>query len=494
MSAHLDLAPCPTCWCSMIRSIYTGPTPAARLYDQSRLARLSGRDGRVVWDVLLVEHTGGMSHAMGWAHVLADLDGDGGREIVLQLNRSSASGPTPFELRVISLATGETRWSHPLNPGPAASPAFVVGDLDGDGRSEVIVAEQTLVDGQSATEVTALDGLTGGASAGPGAVVKLAKCLIRTRHFDLPGLMEAAGGTSALASALRRTGAASRSSTRRAGVESGATWNRSICPALTTADLDGDGRDELLFHDARPAVCAPGRPERTLVAADPRSRFARFSRRAGRPATVVLSPSLGIDGATGRPLWSIGQARSILRANDAKSLPRSLTGPDGTTVCHAAMPASAQGRDEPARGTPAKPSRAHDDPRWQRPLPWVGMVEPYADPLVQLAMGATLANLCIPLAILWLATRRRFWSVRLLLALPAVVAVLLVGFSALNSLVPDNRQPTEQPLWSVLVGITMFSMGGLPIVVYATAFGSALVRRRGVRWGFSSRAPCSRPF
>jgi hypothetical protein len=66
---------------------------------------------------------------------------------------------------------------------------------------------------------------------------------------------------------------------------------------------------------------------------------------------------------------------------------------------------------------------------------------------------------------------------RLLLALPAVVAVLLVGFSAVNSLVPDRRRTTEQPLW-IVVAITMISMTGLPIVVYTTAFGSALIRRR----------------
>ena len=132
----------------------------------------------------------------------------------------------------------------------------------------------------------------------------------------------------------------------------------------------------------------------------------------------------------------------------------------------------------------AKPAAFRDDPRWQRPLPWVGPVEPYANPLVQLAMGATLINVCIPLAILWLATRRRFWSVRLLLALPAVVAILLTGCSFLISLIPDRPQPTEPPWWGVLLGVAMLSMSGLPIVVYVAALGSALVRRRWWRMGF----------
>jgi hypothetical protein len=39
-------------------------------------------------------------------------------------------------------------------------------------------------------------------------------------------------------------------------------------------------------------------------------------------------------------------------------------------------------------------------------------------------------------------------------------------------------------LWLVLVAITMFSMIGLPIVVYTVALGSALVRRRRRKIGF----------
>ena len=41
------------------------------------------------------------------------------------------------------------------------SPAFAVGDLDGDGRPEVVVSEQPIVQGVPVTEVTALDGQSG---------------------------------------------------------------------------------------------------------------------------------------------------------------------------------------------------------------------------------------------------------------------------------------------------------------------------------------------
>ena len=70
-----------------------------------------------------------------FVHEFADLDGDGSLEMVLLLNGKAAAGTAPFELRVLSLATGDTRWSHPLNPGAVGSPTFVVGDLDGDRTS-----------------------------------------------------------------------------------------------------------------------------------------------------------------------------------------------------------------------------------------------------------------------------------------------------------------------------------------------------------------------
>jgi hypothetical protein len=246
---------------------------------------------------------------------------------------------------------------------------------------------------------------------------------------------------------------------------------------LIAADLDGDGRDELLFHDAaRHCAC---RGDLTALWSFRNRDSVRevIPATPGRPATVVLNPSLGVDGATGRPIWSIGPARSILRATDGKSSARALTGPDGTTVCRVAMPNLAEGRYQSARGTPAKPDALHDDPRWQRPLPWVGPVEPYANPLVQLAMGATLINACIPFAILWLATRRRFWSVRLLLVLPAAVAIALTGSMTAISLIPGQPSPGAG-IGSWVVLVAMLSMSGLPIVVYTAALASALARRR----------------
>ncbi len=198
---------------------------------------------------------------------------------------------------------------------------------------------------------------------------------------------------------------------------------------------------------------------------------------------MVINPSLGFDGATGRPMWTLGPARAILKTSDGSNLARALAGPDGTTICRVAMPTSADGRYRMAPGVTAQPPTLDDDPRRERRLPWVRPNPIYEDPLIQAAMGAALVNVCIPVMLLWLATRRRFWSVRLLIALPVVVAVSMAGSSTLISLVPDSWQPPPTPWWGFIYGMALLSMSGLPVVTYTVAFVLALVHRRWKKIG-----------
>jgi len=66
---------------------------------------------------------------------ISDLDGDGRQEI-LRVEPSTADG-APAQLTVFNL-DGTVRWSRPLDPGEPVSDVPVVGDLDGDGRPDIV--------------------------------------------------------------------------------------------------------------------------------------------------------------------------------------------------------------------------------------------------------------------------------------------------------------------------------------------------------------------
>ena len=71
---------------------------------------------------------------------------------------------------------------------------------------------------------------------------------------------------------------------------------------------------------------------------------------------------------------------------------------------------------------------------------------------------------------------------RLLLALPVVVAILLTGDSAISSLILDRPQMALPPGWGVLFGVVVVPLVGIPIVAYTTAFVLSLVRVRWLKW------------
>ena len=224
------------------------------LNTHSRLARLSGRDGRVVWDVLLTDHKGGMGMGRGFVHEFADLDGDGSLEMVLWLKSNAASGATPFEFRVLTLATGETRWSHELDPGAVGAATFVGGDLDGDGSAEVVMCEQPLVLAEPVTELTALDGASGRARW-ICAVPPFAKYLTRSQSCAWP-IFEGHGRCEVCVSFAvtrdrRRVDILDSNGHSRVGRD----LNSADLLTLTNVDLDGNGREELLVHSA--AGCVP---------------------------------------------------------------------------------------------------------------------------------------------------------------------------------------------------------------------------------------------
>ncbi len=137
--------------------------PSSRAY-QVRLVRLSGRDGRVVWDAPLSERLGvqGNFTSLGKGPLeFADLNGDGHLDVVLAIPmKARANGTIAFGLRAVSLADGKPLWAHPIRRSHGGA-IFAVGDLDSDGRSEVVVGDSPPEGIKAGIEVATLAGRDG---------------------------------------------------------------------------------------------------------------------------------------------------------------------------------------------------------------------------------------------------------------------------------------------------------------------------------------------
>jgi hypothetical protein len=73
-------------------------------------------------------------------------------------------------------------------------------------------------------------------------------------------------------------------------------------PTLRSVDLDGDGRDELRFHEGGSLRACRGDFKEQWSSPTCETIREIMPASPGRPATVVLNPSVGLDGATGRPI------------------------------------------------------------------------------------------------------------------------------------------------------------------------------------------------
>ena len=112
---------------------------------------------------------------------------------------------------------------------------------------------------------------------------------------------------------------------------------------------------------------------------------------------------------------------------------------------------------------------------WTRPLPWASWLGDALGPLsLSAAVGLAVVNVIVPLAIICLAGRRRLWSMRTMIALPAAVAVPLTMYQAVVPLLserPDTMISSPRHLF-ILVTLA----GALPVISLALLGWSAIRR------------------
>ena len=115
---------------------------------------------------------------------------------------------------------------------------------------------------------------------------------------------------------------------------------------------------------------------------------------------------------------------------------------------------------------PASPATTRDG---RDRSPGRGNADGLLPPQFLLALGGlALINVVVPLLILKLATRRRVWSVRMLLALPAVVAIPMTAFLTFVSATPSMAGASAG---QAIAGFGRATLGGMPIVVYVALVG-----------------------
>lgn len=251
-------------------------------------AVLSGRTGEQLW-------TPQLPRAPYWT-VGAQLDGQGGRDVVMVVEPVRAIGQDPPRAEEVFAYRGDGTLLWAVRP-PVPAGSVAAADLTGDGRDEVLVGD---VEGG----VSALDGATGRllwrTVVGQGAIRALT-----VGDADRDGRPEVYAGAGVYPEivALGPDGA------RRWTVEAADQVSR-----LELADLDGDGADELVATQSQPQDQRYG----GLRVVDPRRGTTRWSVDTGAGVLDLAPVRSG--------------SRTLLAAGTTDGLLRILDGPTGNTV------------------------------------------------------------------------------------------------------------------------------------------------------------------
>jgi hypothetical protein len=463
------------------------PTPPpANAPIEDHLARLSGRTGRILWDVPLAARPTPFGAFNGNIppSIFEDLDGDGGLDALL-LVLSTAGAPNPgFDAKAVSLRDGRVLWSQYV---PVANsmwtPRVMTFDTDNPKRPAVALYHSTNEGDKIAVSVRAMDGADGKprwtwttpADLNSGYSMLAARLAGDCRRRVCLAIAGPDGDRRILV-----LGADGRETLRR---ELPRDQKESFIP--TVIDLDGDGRDEWLFrHDGKNLALGPGFEDLWSWPDALHGIAWCIPASGGRPAVLVLQNGVALDGKSGRPVWLAprdpGAATSpatLLDPGDSTRRPLLTYDPAATmTIARSAMATTPAGVPSSPVGDPVLPGRSDGDPRWTRPLPWTGLILFTVGPRGFLAFaGLALINLAAPLILLRLAARRRPWTLRLLMALPIAAAIPLAVFQTIEPLLPAEIASRAV---SGRTAFALYTLAGLPLATYAATVLSGAARLR----------------
>ena len=425
-----------------------------RLGGPAQISSVSGRDGHMLWTVPIT--LGGFAPKPSPAgQPLTDFNGDHVLDLALWMPSKPADSELgPLELNVVNGRTGQTLWPAPAvtvhHPQRLVWPEAVVADLDRDGSPEALALRHDGYDqrtGLYRCELLAVEGREGAVrwtwswEAGFPELWPPVFLKSPTAGPPLVCLVIQTSGVSTLV-ALDANG---QERTRKTLNLPGTQFDSGRF-VWRTADVNGDGRDELLFLDDGRLCAAAGEAlevQWRSTLPDDAVRLVNVRAPApGFPPTLTVWSGRevrGIEGSSGSLLWRCDVADrprgggseipEVCRLDTpAPVLPhvqcftpsQHPTAP--VSVVRQAWPVSTTGRYMAPRPTPQTYLPIQEVAVPQQRLPWA-----QEDTILIFSGAVTLLVAGIPGLLVWWAIRRRSWLPGLLPVCYAGLCLLLPG-------------------------------------------------------------------
>jgi outer membrane protein assembly factor BamB/predicted Ser/Thr protein kinase len=481
------------------------------------LAAFAGDDGHLLWTQRLTEAPGNHPASIQLSEPrLAPVElGSAGTGIVVCAPVPRDAGPPQagnngldirrragLELRVYRGSDGRLLWKRPLTittpnfmPPTQVLPRAAVGSVQGGGVQEVVILDQDRVrafnaaDGKPLwppvriTHNQALDDPVG-----------LTPVLADLDGTGRRSICFAARGPDPAVVILDADGKLrQRRRVHPISPDSGSV-------TLRTADLLGDGRDQLVFAgDGKLWATRGGAAKDHALWSWPPGQNQSHSLTvleirpgtSGRKAVVVVDSDgsyYGLDGATGKTLWRGWRAGGPSAAtmgvpvlSEKANAPARViyTRPGQDTVCRLVLDAGPNRAFRLPEGTPGSYLPSQDDPRVTRPLPWTEVV-PHLWQNADALPGSIVAAVAVivPLLVLRRAWRRRSWR----LGLGAVTWACVACTAA--TLGYPRWAGASTPVLINLVSLPLIALMEAPLLALAGALLFALWQRRWRRLGW----------